>query len=70
MRQPADGERKTVIVLLGALLIASGADQFFTDLARALTGRTVGGPAKTAITTPVAVASYAGAAVAAGRDDG
>lgn len=38
-----------LFVLLGALLIASGAGQFFTDLALALTGRAVGGPAKTAV---------------------
>jgi TRAP transporter 4TM/12TM fusion protein len=38
-----------LFVLLGALLFASGAGTFFTDLARGLTGRTVGGPAKTAV---------------------
>lgn len=38
-----------LFILLGALLIASGAGQFFTDLAHALTGRSVGGPAKTAV---------------------
>ncbi|MEX2643655.1 MAG: TRAP transporter fused permease subunit [Acetobacterales bacterium] len=38
-----------LFVLLGALLLASGAGNFFTDMARALTGRTVGGPAKTAV---------------------
>ena len=38
-----------LFVLLGALLIASGAGQFFTDLAHALTGRAVGGPAKTSV---------------------
>ena len=38
-----------LFVLLGALLIASGAGQFFTDMAHALTGRAVGGPAKTAV---------------------
>src|SRR5690606_25038966 len=36
-------------VLFGALLVASGAGTFFTDFARALTGRTIGGPAKTAV---------------------
>ena len=38
-----------LFVLLGALLIASGAGTFFTDLAHALTGRAVGGPAKVAV---------------------
>ena len=38
-----------LFVLLGALLVASGAGTFFTDLANALTGRAVGGPAKAAI---------------------
>ena len=38
-----------LFVLLGALLIASGAGTFFTDLAYSLTGRAVGGPAKTAV---------------------
>jgi len=36
-------------VLFGALLVASGAGTFFTDFARALTGRATGGPAKTAV---------------------
>ena len=38
-----------LFVLLGALLIASGAGTFFTDLAYSLTGRAVGGPAKAAV---------------------
>ena len=38
-----------LFVLLGALLIASGAGTFFTDLAYSLTERLVGGPAKAAI---------------------
>jgi TRAP transporter 4TM/12TM fusion protein len=38
-----------LFVLLGALLMASGAGRFFTDLAHAVTGRAVGGPAKTAV---------------------
>jgi TRAP transporter 4TM/12TM fusion protein len=38
-----------LFVLLGALLLSSGAGNFFTDLARGLTGRTVGGAAKTAV---------------------
>ncbi|MEX2643638.1 MAG: TRAP transporter permease [Acetobacterales bacterium] len=38
-----------LFVLLGALLMSSGAGQFFIDLAHSLTGRAVGGPAKTAV---------------------
>ncbi|MFX4219605.1 MAG: TRAP transporter permease [Thalassobaculum sp.] len=38
-----------LFVLLGAFLLSSGAGSFFTDLARALTGRLTGGPAKTAV---------------------
>ncbi len=38
-----------LFVLLGTLLVASGAGRFFTDLAHALAGRSVGGPAKTAV---------------------
>jgi TRAP transporter 4TM/12TM fusion protein len=38
-----------LFVLLGALLVASGAGTFFTDLAMALTGRTIAGPAKASI---------------------
>lgn len=40
-----------LFVLLGAFLMASGAGEFFIDIARALTGRTIGGPAKTAVVT-------------------
>ncbi|MBI4183684.1 MAG: TRAP transporter fused permease subunit [Proteobacteria bacterium] len=38
-----------LFVFLGALLLASGAGNFFTDIARAVTGRAVAGPAKTAV---------------------
>lgn len=38
-----------LFVVLGALLLASGAGSFFTDLAFALAGRSVGGPAKASI---------------------
>ena len=38
-----------LFVLLGAFLLSSGAGSFFTDIARALTGRLTGGPAKTAV---------------------
>ncbi|EKF20621.1 TRAP transporter permease [Nitratireductor pacificus] len=38
-----------IFVLLGALLLATGAGAFFTDIAQQLTGRMVGGTAKTAV---------------------
>lgn len=38
-----------IFVLFGALLLATGAGTFFTDLAQALTGRYTGGTAKTAV---------------------
>jgi TRAP transporter 4TM/12TM fusion protein len=38
-----------LFVLLGAFLLSSGAGNFFTDIARSLTGRLTGGPAKTAV---------------------
>ena len=38
-----------LFVLLGAFLLSSGAGSFFTEIARALTGRLTGGPAKTAV---------------------
>lgn len=40
-----------LFVLLGAFLMASGAGDFFANAARAITGRSVGGPAKTAVVT-------------------
>jgi len=38
-----------IFVLLGSLLLSSGAGNFFTDLASAMTRKAVGGPAKTAV---------------------
>ena len=38
-----------IFVLLGSLLLSSGAGSFFTDLATAMTRKAVGGPAKTAV---------------------
>jgi TRAP transporter 4TM/12TM fusion protein len=49
-------------VLFGALLIASGAGRFFTDSANAITGRYVGGPAKTAVVSSAFMASISGTA--------
>ncbi|WP_283164004.1 MULTISPECIES: TRAP transporter permease [Roseinatronobacter] len=38
-----------IFVLLGSLLLSSGAGSFFTDLATAMTRKAMGGPAKTAV---------------------
>ncbi|MBI4184717.1 MAG: TRAP transporter large permease subunit, partial [Proteobacteria bacterium] len=53
-----------LFVLFGSLLLASGAGTFFTDLARALTGRTVGGPAKTAVVASAFFGMLSGSAAA------
>ncbi|MEQ9125397.1 MAG: TRAP transporter fused permease subunit, partial [Alphaproteobacteria bacterium] len=49
-------------VFFGALLVASGAGSFFTDAANAITGRYVGGPAKTAVVSSAFMASVSGTA--------
>lgn len=49
-------------VFFGALLVASGAGSFFTDAANAITGRYVGGPAKTAVISSAFMASVSGTA--------
>jgi len=49
-------------VFFGALLVASGAGSFFTDAANAMTGRYVGGPAKTAVVSSAFMASVSGTA--------
>ncbi len=51
-------------VLFGALLVASGAGTFFTDFARALTGRTTGGPAKTAVVSSALMGMLSGSSAA------
>jgi TRAP transporter 4TM/12TM fusion protein len=51
-------------VLFGAFLVASGAGSFFTDFARALTGRTIGGPAKTAVTASTLMGMLSGSSAA------
>jgi TRAP transporter 4TM/12TM fusion protein len=51
-------------VLFGALLVASGAGSFFTDAANAITGRFIGGPAKTAVVASGMMASLSGSAAA------
>lgn len=51
-------------VLFGALLVASGAGTFFTDFARALTGRATGGPAKTAVVASSLMGMLSGSSAA------
>lgn len=53
-----------VFVLFGAFLQKSGAGQFFIDMAFALTGRSRGGPAKTAVVASGLMGSISGSAVA------
>ena len=53
-----------LFVLFGSLLLASGAGMFFTDFAHALTGRTTGGPAKTAVLGSAFMGMLSGSAAA------
>jgi len=53
-----------VFILFGAFLQKSGAGQFFIDMAFALTGRSRGGPAKTAVIASGLMGSISGSAVA------
>ena len=53
-----------VFILFGAFLQKSGAGQFFIDMSFALTGRTRGGPAKTAVVASGLMGSISGSAVA------
>lgn len=51
-------------ILFGALLVASGAGDFFTNLARALTGRYTGGPAKASVLASAFMGMLSGSAAA------
>ena len=53
-----------LFVLFGAALLSSGAGRFFTDLANALTGRQVGGAAKTAVVGSAFMGTLSGSAAA------
>jgi TRAP transporter 4TM/12TM fusion protein len=53
-----------LFVLFGSLLLSSGAGDFFTDLAKALTGRQVGGPAKTAVVSSAFMGMLSGSSAA------
>ncbi|WP_336367479.1 TRAP transporter permease [Marinobacter sp. C2H3] len=49
-----------LFVLFGSFLVASGAGEFFTDLAQSLTGRFTGGAAKTAVVSSALMGSLSG----------
>lgn len=51
-------------ILFGSLLVASGAGEFFSDLARALTGRFTGGPAKASVVSSAFMGMLSGSASA------
>ena len=53
-----------LFVLFGSVLLASGAGTFFTDFANALTGRTIGGPAKTAVVSSALMGMLSGSSPA------
>ena len=53
-----------LFILFGSALVATGAGDFFTDFARALMGRTVGGPAKTAVLSSALMGMLSGSSVA------
>lgn len=53
-----------LFVLFGAFLQNTGATEFFIDLAYALTGKYVGGPAKTAVLASGLMGSVSGSAIA------
>ncbi len=53
-----------MFILFGAFLEKSGIGQYFIDLAYAVTGRAVGGPAKTAVIASGFMGSISGSAVA------
>jgi TRAP transporter 4TM/12TM fusion protein len=53
-----------LFIIFGSLLIRSGAGKFFIDLAVALTGRRVGGPAKASVVSSGFMGTVSGSAVA------
>jgi TRAP transporter 4TM/12TM fusion protein len=53
-----------LFILFGAILVRSGAGRFFINVALALTGSKVGGPAKASILSSCLMASVSGSAVA------
>ncbi len=53
-----------LFLIFGAMLMETGASQFFLNLALALTGRRVGGPAKAAVVSSMLMGSISGSCVA------
>jgi len=53
-----------LFILFGAILVRSGAGRFFINVAMALTGGKVGGPAKASVVSSCLMASVSGSAVA------
>jgi TRAP transporter 4TM/12TM fusion protein len=53
-----------LFILFGAILVRSGAGRFFINVALALTGSRVGGPAKASVVASCLMASVSGSAVA------
>jgi TRAP transporter 4TM/12TM fusion protein len=53
-----------LFILFGAILVRSGAGRFFINVAMALTGSRLGGPAKASIVSSCLMASVSGSAVA------
>lgn len=53
-----------LFILFGAILVRSGAGRFFINVAMALTGSKVGGPAKASVVSSFLMASVSGSAVA------
>ncbi len=53
-----------LFILFGAILVRSGAGRFFINVALALTGAKVGGPAKASVVSSCLMASVSGSAVA------
>ncbi|MCB1744782.1 MAG: TRAP transporter fused permease subunit [Gammaproteobacteria bacterium] len=53
-----------LFVLFGSFLLASGAGTFFTDLAWSLTGRSTGGPAKSAVVASAFMGMLSGSSAA------
>ncbi len=53
-----------LFILFGAILVRSGAGRFFINVAMALTGGRIGGPAKASVVSSCLMASVSGSAVA------
>jgi TRAP transporter 4TM/12TM fusion protein len=53
-----------LFILFGAILVRSGAGRFFINVAMALTGSRIGGPAKASVVSSCLMASVSGSAVA------